>query len=100
MGTRLVCCRQAEPAARRPGTQAVPAPCFVIAACASLRAMRLLDRYLLRELSVPLGYCLGGFLIFWISFDLISELENFQRNRLKGIEVAVYYALRLPEFLV
>ena len=26
--------------------------------------MRLLDRYLLRELLVPLGYCLGGFLIF------------------------------------
>ena len=31
--------------------------------------MRLLDRYLLRELLVPFGYCLSGFIIFWISFD-------------------------------
>ena len=29
--------------------------------------IRLLDRYLLRELLIPLGYCLSGFLIFWIS---------------------------------
>ena len=36
--------------------------------------MRLLDRYLLRELLVPLGYCLGGFLVFWITFDVFSEL--------------------------
>ncbi|HEY6169658.1 MAG TPA: LptF/LptG family permease [Verrucomicrobiae bacterium] len=62
--------------------------------------MRLLDRYLLRELLVPLGYCLGGFLIFWVSFDLISEVEEFQRMKLKGWEVAQFYALRLPEFLV
>jgi len=62
--------------------------------------MRLLDRYLLRELFVPLGYCLGGFLIFWMSSDLITRLDELQANKLKGLDVAHYYALQLPEFAV
>ncbi len=62
--------------------------------------MRLLDRYLLRELLVPFGFCLGGFLIFWISFDLFTELENFQRHKLHGPDVIEYYVVKAPEFLV
>jgi lipopolysaccharide export LptBFGC system permease protein LptF len=38
--------------------------------------MRLLDRYLFRELLVPLAYCLGGFLIFWNAYDLFTELQE------------------------
>lgn len=62
--------------------------------------MRLLDRYLLRELLVPLGFCLGGFLIFWISFDLFSELKTFQDAKLHGADVVAYYVVKTPEFLV
>lgn len=62
--------------------------------------MRLLDRYLLRELLTPLAFCLCGFLIFWISFDLFSELQNFQEKKLHGIDVVEYYAVKAPEFLV
>src|SRR5262245_52930972 len=62
--------------------------------------MRLLDRYLLRELLVPLAYCLSGFLIFWVSFDLFSELGRFQEQRLNFSEVARYYAFKIPEFVV
>jgi lipopolysaccharide export system permease protein len=62
--------------------------------------MRLLDRYLLRELLVPLGYCLAGFLIFWISSDLISDLDDFQEQKLSARDVALYYWLKAPEFLV
>jgi lipopolysaccharide export system permease protein len=61
--------------------------------------MRLLDRYLLRELLTPLGYCLGGFLVFWVSFNLISDLDDLQREKLKAIEVAHYYLLRTPRLL-
>jgi len=64
------------------------------------RGMRLLDRYCLRELMVPLGYCLGGFLVFWISFDLLSELDELQRHHLGVFEVAQYYLVRIPETLV
>jgi lipopolysaccharide export system permease protein len=62
--------------------------------------MRLLDRYLLRELLLPLGYCLSGFLIFWVSFDLISDLSTFRERNLGALEVAQYYFVRLPELLV
>ncbi|MEW6158369.1 MAG: LptF/LptG family permease [Verrucomicrobiota bacterium] len=62
--------------------------------------MRLLDRYLLRELLIPLGYCLTGFFIFWISFDLFSELSDFQANRLTALEIARYYVVKTPELLV
>lgn len=62
--------------------------------------MRLLDRYLLRELLVPLGYCLGGFLIFWITYDLFTELNNFQAHHLLARDIAAYYLVKLPELLV
>ncbi|MBN2507090.1 MAG: LptF/LptG family permease [Verrucomicrobia bacterium] len=61
--------------------------------------MRLLDRYLLRELLVPLGYCLGGFFLFWVSFDLVAEMADFQKRRLGVSDIAEYYACMAPEFL-
>lgn len=62
--------------------------------------MRLLDRYLLRELIIPFGYCLIGFLVFWISSDAFAQLADFQKQRLKLPEVAEYYVVRLPEMMV
>lgn len=63
--------------------------------------MRLLDRYLLRELLIPFSYCLIGFLIFWMSFDIFAQLSEFQNKfRLKPVEVAEYYLVRTPETLV
>jgi lipopolysaccharide export system permease protein len=62
--------------------------------------MRLLDRYLLRELLFPLSSCLGGFLLFWVAFDLFEKLGRFQRKGLGGLEIARYYFLSVPEFLV
>lgn len=62
--------------------------------------MRLLDRYLLRELLVPLGYCLGGFLIFWVASDLFTELGSLQEHKMRVGDVAEYYLVRAPEFLV
>ena len=62
--------------------------------------MRLIDRYLLRELLIPFSYCLIGFLIFWMSFDIFAQLSDFQKLRLKPVEVAEYYLVRTPETLV
>ncbi len=62
--------------------------------------MRLLDRYLLRELMMPLSYCLCGFIVFWISFDLINELESYQRHQLTTLDIIHYYLWRLPELMV
>ncbi len=54
----------------------------------NLCAMRLLDRYLFRELLTPMAYCLGGFLIFWISYDLFTELDELQKHKLHLLDVA------------
>jgi len=62
--------------------------------------MRLLDRYLLRELLTPFGYCLGGFLIVWISFDLFTDLNDLQENKLRAGDIVEYYVVKSPEFLV
>lgn len=62
--------------------------------------MRLLDRYLLRELLVPLGYCLSGFLLLWVTSDLITELSGLQEKKLHTADIAQYYLVKTPEFLV
>jgi lipopolysaccharide export system permease protein len=70
------------------------------ALAATLRRMRLLDRYLLREILIPLGYCLGGFLLFWVAFNLISDLGDLQAHKMHGDDILKYYLLKTPEFLV
>jgi lipopolysaccharide export system permease protein len=62
--------------------------------------MRLLDRYLLRELLVPLGYCLSGFLLLWAVSLLFSDLSSLQNNKLSVPEILEYYLVLVPGFLV
>jgi LPS export ABC transporter permease LptG len=62
--------------------------------------MRLLDRYLLRELLLPLGYCLSGFFIFWASADLITNLDSYQEDKLSLFDLIQFYFFRAPEFMV
>ncbi|HWD21265.1 MAG TPA: LptF/LptG family permease [Verrucomicrobiae bacterium] len=61
--------------------------------------MRLLDRYLLRELLTPLAYCLSGFLIFYVAFDLIFRISQFQDAHLQAFDVVKYYVVTLPGIL-
>ena len=63
--------------------------------------MRLLDRYLLREFLIPFGYCLCGFMILWIAFDLFSELHYMiaVRHLLTG-DIVEYYIFKTPEFFI
>ena len=62
--------------------------------------MRLLDRYLLRELIVPLLYCLMGFFIFWVMLDLVNELGSLQEAKLTGPEIVKYYLVKSPTQMV
>jgi len=61
--------------------------------------MRLLDRYLFRELLTPMAYCLGGFLVFWISYDLFTELDKLQDAKLHLLDVVEYAVAMTPAFL-
>src|SRR4051812_22731713 len=74
-------------------------PCFGQGGPISSPFMRLLDRYLLRELLVPLAYCLSGFLLFWVSFDLLAELSGFQEDNLGAAEIVRIYVFKAPELL-
>ena len=62
--------------------------------------MRLLDRYLLRELLGPFFYCLSGFLILFIAFNVLDELSDLQKLRLHASDILEYYAVKTPEFVV
>jgi lipopolysaccharide export system permease protein len=77
----------------------VSACCIAGTAILGCPAVRLLDRYLFRELLIPLTYCLGGFLLFWVSADLISNLDKFQEDRMRIRDVFVFYVFKTPEFL-
>jgi lipopolysaccharide export system permease protein len=58
--------------------------------------MRLLDRYLLRELLGPLVYCTVGFYVFWMAFNLFTEMDAFQKQGLDWQEIAHHLLLRTP----
>jgi lipopolysaccharide export system permease protein len=62
--------------------------------------MRLLDRYLLRELLVPLGFCLCGFLMLFIFFDLFASLNEFQGKKMVWTDIVEYYVVMTPQMLV
>src|SRR3990172_6832651 len=62
--------------------------------------MRLLDRYLLRELLVPLCYCLGGFLLVWVSYRLFIELGDLQEKNLRFGDIVEYFVVQSPAFLL
>ena len=54
--------------------------------------MRLLDRYLFRELFTPLAYCLGGLVVLGTCFSLFGELAELQERKLRLLDVAEGYA--------
>jgi lipopolysaccharide export system permease protein len=62
--------------------------------------MRLHDRYLFRELLTPLAFCLGGFLIFWISYFFFTEMDTIQEHKLGVLDAAEYAVAMLPGFFV
>jgi len=62
--------------------------------------MRLHDRYLFRELLTPLAYCLGGFLVFWVSYFFFTELDTMEEKKLHALDCAEYALAMLPGFFV
>lgn len=76
-----------------------PQACWRQRSQISLIQMRLLDRYLLRELLAPFAYCLGGFLMFWISSDLFKEMGDFQKAEMNIADIAEYYFVTSPELI-
>lgn len=62
--------------------------------------MRLHDRYLFRELLTPLAFCLGAFLIFWISLFFFTGLDDIREAKLHLGDTLELCLANFPEFLV
>lgn len=70
---------------------------------AQAATMKILDRYILRTLLVPVGYCLFTFSALFVVWDLFNELARFLDSKTPPAMIALYYgALILPslEYLV
>jgi lipopolysaccharide export system permease protein len=61
--------------------------------------MKLLDKYLLRTLLVPLAYCLAAFLLLYIVFDLFNNLGDFVEAGTTIPRIAQFYIYLLPSAL-
>ena len=61
--------------------------------------MRLLDRYLFRELLAPLAYCLTGIQALVIFFSLFGDLEKIQTSKLNFGETIEYSIMSGMDFL-
>lgn len=61
--------------------------------------VRLLDRYLLRELLVPLFITLSCFLLLWLVFDIVGVLDDFDEGGLQLHDMVEYYLYKTPRIL-
>jgi lipopolysaccharide export system permease protein len=61
--------------------------------------MKLVDRYLLREYCIPIGYCLITFSMIFVIYDLFDNLSKFLTAQTPWSLVLVYYACLLAPSL-
>ncbi len=61
-------------------------------------AMRLLDRYLLRNFLVPFLLCFFGFLAIWLVFDLSDHASDFIDGKAGAKFIIEFYLMQLPQF--
>ncbi|MBU4200897.1 MAG: LptF/LptG family permease [Verrucomicrobia bacterium] len=62
--------------------------------------MKLMDKYILRQFFVPLGYCLLTFTMVFVIFDLFEHLSEFIEAKTPLYQVVRYYFMIIPALLV
>lgn len=62
--------------------------------------MRLHDRFILRALLTPLVLCLGGFMVFWVTFFFFTQQEKMREAKLGAGDMLEYCVATLPEFFI
>ena len=59
----------------------------------------IIDRYLLREFSVPFLLSLVAFFSIWLVFDLNDHLSDFREHRPRWGEIIEFYTVQIPHIL-
>lgn len=62
--------------------------------------MKLLDRYLLRALLLPLAYCLAAFIMIYVVYDLFDHMPDFIEAGTALASVVRYYLYLIPSVLI
>jgi len=62
--------------------------------------MKLIDKYLLRNLMAPLGYCLAAFAMIYVIFDLFNNMSDFIDAKTPLASVLQFYSLLMPAVLI
>lgn len=62
--------------------------------------MKLIDKYVLSNVLVPLGYCLAAFLMVFVIFDLFSHLSDFIDAGTPLPAIARFYLYLLPSAVI
>lgn len=62
--------------------------------------MKLIDRYLLRSLLVPLAYCFVAFTMVYIVFDLFNNLGDFVNGKTPFADVLRFYLMLIPASMI
>lgn len=61
--------------------------------------MKIVNRYILREMLVPLAYCLVGFNMIFVIFDLFDNLSHLMDGRLSPLRLTGYYLAYISAYL-
>ena len=62
--------------------------------------MKLIDKYLIRSCLTPLSYCLAGFSMIVIIFDLFEHFSDFVENHIAFSDAVKYYVFFMPSVVV
>lgn len=63
-------------------------------------AMKIIDRYLLRHVLVPLAFCLLAFTMLYVILDLFNHLSDFVTGATPLLQVLIFYLLIIPSALI
>ncbi|MDZ4198233.1 MAG: LptF/LptG family permease, partial [Kiritimatiellia bacterium] len=62
--------------------------------------MRILDKYLLRSLAIPLGCCLAAFTMVYVIFDLFNHMDEFIKGGVGLGQILEFYVWTIPPALI
>src|SRR5215469_7313217 len=66
----------------------------------SQTAMRLLDRYVIRNFVQVYCYCIAGFISIWLIFDVSDNISTFIDEHVGLLLVVHYYGTQVPQILI